>query len=186
VGGLAGLWVKAPEVLQDAAPITLGQVVSAWVAQLDRAIEDIRRVLPNLYELAIGGTAVGTGLNAPPHFGGDGGTPDQSGNPQVVCDRGKQVRGSFSAHDAMVTASGALRTLAGALMKIANDLRWYACGPRAAQPAALAGNKRNASQRQLARSTSEIVSASRSAKRTRLEGRLLPKGMSQREIKWTA
>ena len=116
--------------LQDAAPVTLGQVVSGWAAQLDRAEEDVRRVLPDLYELAIGGTAVGTGLNAPPGFG-------EAAARHIARETGKPFVGAknkfaaLSAHDAMVAASGALRSLAGSLMKIANDLRWYACGPRA-------------------------------------------------------
>jgi fumarate hydratase, class II len=115
--------------LQDAAPVTLGQVVSGWAAQLDGAIDYIRRVLPDLYELAIGGTAVGTGLNAPRRFG-------EVAARQIARETGKAfvtARNKFaaiSAHDAMVAASGTLRTLAGALMKIANDLRWYASGPR--------------------------------------------------------
>jgi fumarate hydratase class II len=115
--------------LQDAAPVTLGQVVSGWSAQLERAIEGIRRILPDLYELAIGGTAVGTGLNSPPRFG-------ETAARRIAFETGKPFRtaanrfAAMSAHDAMVSASAALRTLAAALMKIANDLRWYACGPR--------------------------------------------------------
>jgi len=116
--------------LQDAVPLTLGQVISGWVAQLDQAIEGIRRSTPGLYALAIGGTAVGTGLNAPLRFGelaaaniaGETGKPFLSAPNKFA---------AISAHDAMVTASGALRTLAGALMKIANDVRWYASGPNA-------------------------------------------------------
>jgi fumarate hydratase class II len=116
--------------LQDAAPVTLGQVISGWVAQLDRALGDIRLASEGLYELAIGGTAVGTGLNAPARFGevaaqkiaGETGRPFVSAPNKFA---------ALSSHDAMVTASGVLRTLAGALMKIANDVRWYAGGPRA-------------------------------------------------------
>jgi fumarate hydratase class II len=116
--------------LQDAAPVTLGQVVSGWVAQLDSAIGNIRQAMPGLYELAIGGTAVGTGLNAPPLFGEAVARKiaEETGSPFVAA---PNKFAAISAHDAMVTASGALRTLAGALMKIANDLRWYASGPRA-------------------------------------------------------
>jgi fumarate hydratase, class II len=116
--------------LQDATPITLGQVISGWVAQLDQAIAGIRMTLAGLCELAIGGTAVGTGLNAPPQFA------------ELAAQQIAQITGkpfvpavnkfaALSAHDAMVHASAALRTLAGALMKIANDVRWYASGPNA-------------------------------------------------------
>src|SRR5207302_1901403 len=116
--------------LQDATPITLGQVISGWVGQLDHAIENVRRAVPAICELAIGVTAVGTGLNAPLLFGevaarhiaGETGQPFVSAPNKFA---------ALSAHDAMVTVSAALRTLAGALMKIANDVRWYACGPRA-------------------------------------------------------
>jgi fumarate hydratase class II len=116
--------------LQDATPLTLGQVISGWAAQLDQAIEGIRRTLPGLYELAIGGTAVGTGQNAHPRFG-------EITAGKIAKETGKPFRSApnkfaaLSAHDAMVTASAALRTIAGALMKIANDVRWYASGPRA-------------------------------------------------------
>jgi len=116
--------------LQDATPVTLGQVISGWVAQLDQALEGVERTLPGVWELAIGGTAVGTGLNADPRFGeavarkvaGETGSPFVSAPNKFA---------ALSAHDAMVNVSAALRTLAGALMKIANDVRWYACGPRA-------------------------------------------------------
>lgn len=116
--------------LQDAVPLTLGQVISGWVAQLDHAIAGIRRAMPDIYELAIGGTAVGTGLNAPLRFGEIVGR-------LLAAETGKPFSSapnkffSLSAHDAMVASSGAMRTLAGALMKIANDLRWYASGPNA-------------------------------------------------------
>ncbi len=116
--------------LQDATPVTLGQVISGWVAQLDQGLETIGCALPGVLELAIGGTAVGTGLNADPSFGevaarkiaGETGKPFVSAPNKFA---------ALSAHDAMVNVSAALRTLAGALMKIANDVRWYACGPRA-------------------------------------------------------
>jgi fumarate hydratase class II len=116
--------------LQDATPITLGQVVSGWVAQLDQALEGIERSLPGVYQLAIGGTAVGTGLNADPRFGEVAARKiaEETGQPFVSA---ANKFAALSAHDAMVTVSAALRTLAGALMKIANDVRWYACGPRA-------------------------------------------------------
>ena len=116
--------------LQDATPVTLGQEIGGWVAQLDAAIEGITRTIPGLYELAIGGTAVGTGLNAHPKFGDLAAAKmaQETGRPFVSA---PNKFASLSAHDAMVTASASLRTLAGALMKIANDVRWLACGPRA-------------------------------------------------------
>jgi fumarate hydratase class II len=116
--------------LQDATPLTLGQVISGWVAQLDQALETIQATLPGLYALAIGGTAVGTGLNADPRFA-------EAAARQIAQETGKPFVSApnkfaaLSAHDAMVNVSAALRTLAGAFMKIANDVRWYACGPRA-------------------------------------------------------
>jgi fumarate hydratase class II len=115
--------------LQDATPVTLGQVISGWQAQLDAAVETILRAMPGLYELAIGGTAVGTGLNAHPNFGATVAefVALETGKP--FCTAPNKFA-ALSAHDAMVTASAALRTLAGAAMKIANDVRWYASGPR--------------------------------------------------------
>jgi fumarate hydratase class II len=116
--------------LQDATPLTVGQLMSGWVAQLDDAMATIERALPGLLELAIGGTAVGTGLNAHPRFG-------ETVARKIAEETGKAFVSApnkfaaLSAHDAMVNASAAMRTLAGALMKIANDVRWYACGPRA-------------------------------------------------------
>ncbi len=116
--------------LQDATPVTLGQVISGWVAQLDACMAGIRANLPGLLELAIGGTAVGTGLNAHRDFG------DRAAH-YIAAETGfafvsaPNKFAALSAHDAMVTVSATLRTLAGALMKIANDVRWYACGPRA-------------------------------------------------------
>lgn len=116
--------------LQDATPLTLGQLISGWVAQLDQASEGIRAALPGVYALAIGGTAVGTGLNADPRFGEATARQlaQETGRPFVSA---PNKFAALSAHDAMVNVSAALRTLAGALMKIANDVRWYACGPRA-------------------------------------------------------
>ena len=116
--------------LQDATPLTLGQVISGWVAQLDQALNGVCRTLPGVCALAIGGTAVGTGLNAHPRFG-------EVAARRIAAETGKPFVSAankfaaLSAHDAMVDVSAALRTLAGALMKIANDVRWYACGPRA-------------------------------------------------------
>jgi fumarate hydratase, class II len=115
--------------LQDAVPLTLGQEFSGYVAQLDGGLARIDATLPGLLALAIGGTAVGTGLNAPVGFG------------DAVARRLAELTGlpfvsaankfaALAAHDELVMASGALRTLAGALMKIANDLRWLGSGPR--------------------------------------------------------
>jgi fumarate hydratase class II len=116
--------------LQDATPLTLGQVISGWVGQLDQALETIHASLPGVYALAIGGTAVGTGLNADPRFGDLTAQKiaEETGEPFVSA---PNKFAALSAHDAMVNVSAALRTLAGALMKIANDVRWYSCGPRA-------------------------------------------------------
>jgi fumarate hydratase class II len=116
--------------LQDATPLTLGQVISGWVAQLDQALDGVGRSLPGVCELAIGGTAVGTGLNADPRFGEVAARKiaEETGKPFISA---ANKFAALSAHDAMVNVSAALRTLAGALMKIANDVRWYACGPRA-------------------------------------------------------
>jgi fumarate hydratase class II len=116
--------------LQDATPVRLSQVMSGWVAQIDQALDGIRRAIPGVSKLAIGGTAVGTGLNSHPRFG------------EVVAEKLTQETGKrfvaaenkfaeLSAHDAMVDVSASLRTLAVALFKIANDVRYYACGPRA-------------------------------------------------------
>jgi fumarate hydratase class II len=116
--------------LQDATPLTLGQVISGWVAQLDDALDCLGRSLPGLYRLAIGGTAVGTGINSLSEFGPlvARKVAEETGKPFVSA---PNKFAASSAHDAMVNMSAALRTLAGALMKIANDVRWYACGPRA-------------------------------------------------------
>ena len=115
--------------LQDATPITLGQEIGSWVAQLDFAIAAIKQSMDGLHDLAIGGTAVGTGLNAHPNFGDlcaahiaqITGAPFRSADNKFF---------ALSAHDALVNTSGTLRTLACALMKMANDVRWLASGPR--------------------------------------------------------
>jgi len=115
--------------LQDATPITLGQEISSWVAQIDFGLESVRTTLPGIYDLAIGGTAVGTGLNAHAAFGDTAaariaeltGLPFRSAQNKFF---------ALSAHDALVNVSAALRTLAGALFKMANDVRWLASGPR--------------------------------------------------------
>ena len=115
--------------LQDATPLTLGQEMSGWVAQLDYAIAAIKANLPQLKELALGGTAVGTGLNAHPDYA------------VTVADEIAKLTGRdfttgpnkyaiMAGHDAFVAASGALKQLAAAYMKIANDVRWLASGPR--------------------------------------------------------
>jgi fumarate hydratase class II len=115
--------------LQDAVPLTLGQEFSGFVSQLDADLVRIERVLPELYELAIGGTAVGTGLNAPPGFDEKcaGRIAELTGLPFVSA---PNKFAALAAHDAMVMASGALRVLACSLMKIANDIRWAGSGPR--------------------------------------------------------
>ncbi|HSU04729.1 MAG TPA: class II fumarate hydratase [Acetobacteraceae bacterium] len=116
--------------LQDATPVTLGQVFSGWTGQLDHAIGGVEHAISGLLPLAIGGTAVGTGLNADPRFGDlvARKLTEETGNPFVSA---PNKFAALSADDALVDASAALRTLAGALMKIANDVRLYACGPRA-------------------------------------------------------
>ena len=115
--------------LQDATPITLGQVFSGWVAQIDFALDGIRYADSRARELAIGGTAVGTGLNAHPDFGVLTATK-VSEEIGVEFRQADNLFAALGAHDALVLVSGALRVLADALMKIANDVRWYASGPR--------------------------------------------------------
>ena len=116
--------------LQDATPLTLGQVISGWAAQLDQAIAGIERACQGLMPLAIGGTAVGTGLNADPRFGETVARilSKETGEPFTSA---PNKFAALSADDAMVNVSAALRTLAGACMKIANDVRLYVSGPRA-------------------------------------------------------
>src|SRR5690606_37651629 len=115
--------------LQDATPLTLGQEISGWVAQLDLALSAIRATLPQLYELALGGTAVGTGLNAHPKYGETVAAEIAAltGYPFVTAPNKYAV---MAGHDAFVGTHGALKQLAVALMKIANDVRWLASGPR--------------------------------------------------------
>ncbi|MCP5234554.1 MAG: class II fumarate hydratase [Zoogloeaceae bacterium] len=115
--------------LQDATPLTLGQEFSGYAAQLGLARQAIEASLPGLHVLAIGGTAVGTGINAPERFGEDvaGLLADGSGLPFVSADN---KFAALAGHEPMLAAHGALRTLAAALAKIANDLRWLASGPR--------------------------------------------------------
>ncbi|MEM5345876.1 class II fumarate hydratase [Paraburkholderia azotifigens] len=115
--------------LQDATPLTLGQEFSGYVAQLDQNAKHIESTLAHLYELAQGGTAVGTGLNAHPKFAGDvaAAIGRLTGLPFVSAPNKFEV---MAAADALVFAHGALKTLAASLMKIANDIRWLASGPR--------------------------------------------------------
>ena len=115
--------------LMDAVPLTLGQEFSGYVAQLDMGIRSLESTLPGLYELAIGGTAVGTGLNAHPEFGDRVARHISgiTGHPFVSA---PNKFAALASHDAIVMASGAIRTLATSLMKIANDIRWLASGPR--------------------------------------------------------
>ncbi len=115
--------------LQDATPLTLGQEFSGYVSQLDHGLQHIKAALPHLCELALGGTAVGTGLNAHPKFA-----------VMVAAELARYTRLPFvtapnkyealASCDGVVSAHGALKTLAASLMKIANDVRWLACGPR--------------------------------------------------------
>ncbi len=129
----AKLWSNIVKIgrthLMDAVPLTLGQEVSGWVSQLDADLRRIDFALDDLFELALGGTAVGTGLNTHPLFA------------QMVADEIANITGltfvsaenkfaQLAAHDAVVAASGALNTLAVSLMKIANDIRWLGSGPR--------------------------------------------------------
>jgi fumarate hydratase, class II len=115
--------------LQDATPLTVGQEFSGWVSLLDRDLDRLRFALDGLFDLAIGGTAVGTGLNAPPEF-------SQRAAAKIAELTGQPFRShpnkfaALSAHDELIFASGALKTLAASLMKIANDVRWLASGPR--------------------------------------------------------
>jgi fumarate hydratase class II len=115
--------------LQDATPLTLGQEVSGWVSQLDHGIERIEGALPHLLELALGGTAVGTGLNAHPQLAVRTAArlAELTGTPFVTAPNKFEA---LAAHDALVSAHGALKTLAASLSKIANDVRWLASGPR--------------------------------------------------------
>lgn len=115
--------------LMDAVPITLGQEFSGYVQQLTMALERVNLVLPGLYELALGGTAVGTGLNAHADFARKVAAKiaELTGLPFVSAPNKFEA---LAGHDALVFAHGALKTLAASLMKIANDVRWMASGPR--------------------------------------------------------
>jgi fumarate hydratase class II len=134
------IWAKAREWvdivkigrthLQDATPLTVGQEWSGYATQLDDALGLVRQSLHSLYRLAIGGTAVGTGINASPDFGEKVAAEisQLTGHPFITAPNKFAAQGSL---DAMAVASAALRALAVALMKIANDLRWLGSGPRA-------------------------------------------------------
>jgi fumarate hydratase class II len=115
--------------LQDATPITVGQEFGGWASLIERDIERLKQVLDGLLDLAIGGTAVGTGLNAHPEFADKAATKiaELTGLPFRAH---PNKFAALSAHDEVVFASGALKTLACSLMKIANDVRWLASGPR--------------------------------------------------------
>jgi len=125
----AGITKLGRTHLQDATPLTLGQEFSGWVSQLQHALEHLAATLPHVSELAIGGTAVGTGLNTHPDFGARVAA-------QLSEVLGVSVTSSpnkfeaVSSHDALVFAHGAVKTLAAALWKISNDVRWLASGPR--------------------------------------------------------
>ncbi len=115
--------------LMDAVPLTLGQEFSGYVAQLDADVARIEATLPGLYELAAGGTAVGTGLNTHPEFGTRvaAAIAELTGQPFVTA---PNKFAALAAHDALVFAHGALKTLAASLIKVADDLRWLGSGPR--------------------------------------------------------
>ncbi len=115
--------------LMDAVPLTLGQEFSGYVQQLNNGLERINGCLPRLYELALGGTAVGTGLNTHPEFAEKAAAKisELTGKPFVSA---RNKFESLAAHDALVELSGVLKTIAASLMKIANDVRWLGSGPR--------------------------------------------------------
>ncbi len=115
--------------LQDATPLTLGQEISGWVAQIDHALSAVEATLPQLRELALGGTAVGTGLNTHPEYATRVAAKiaELSGKDFITA---PNKFAALAAHDAIVGTSGALKQLAVGLMKIANDVRWLASGPR--------------------------------------------------------
>ncbi|MFK8250913.1 class II fumarate hydratase [Ancylobacter terrae] len=126
-------WMKVVKIgrthLEDAVPLTVGQEWYGWAGQIRAAIADIEASRSGLYELAVGGTAVGTGLNAPKGFSKDVAAKiaELTGKPFITAPNKFAAQGSL---DAMVRAHAAIRNLAVALMKIANDMRWLASGPR--------------------------------------------------------
>ena len=115
--------------LMDATPLTLGQEISGWVSQLDHALQHVEDALPHVHELALGGTAVGTGLNTHPEYAARVARriAEMTGLPFTSAPSKFEA---LAAHDGLVALSGALRGLAVALLKIANDVRWLASGPR--------------------------------------------------------
>jgi len=115
--------------LQDATPLTLGQEISGWVAQLDHGIAAVRGTLPALHELALGGTAVGTGLNTHPEYAERVAAKlaELTRRPFVTA---RNKFAALASHDAIVSCHGAIKALATSLIKIANDVRWLASGPR--------------------------------------------------------
>ena len=129
----AGQWYQVVKIgrthLEDAVPLTVGQEWSGYAVQLRDAVRVIERSLDGIYQLAAGGTAVGTGLNAPPHFAEEiaAKIAELTGLPFITAPNKFAAQSSL---DAMVNAHAALRSLAVALMKIANDMRWLASGPR--------------------------------------------------------
>ena len=129
VSGFAGVVKIGRTHLMDAVPLTLGQEFSGYVSMLDADLRRIDFALEDLYELALGGTAVGTGLNTHPDFAEivAGHIAENTGLPFVTADN---KFAQLAAHDAVVAASGTLNTLAASLMKIANDIRWLGSGPR--------------------------------------------------------
>ena len=133
IAAKSGQWMDVVKIgrthLEDAVPLSVGQEWSGWAAQLKACVDDIARTRAGLLELAVGGTAVGTGLNAPPGFGRDvaATVADLTGKPYVTAPNKFAALGSL---DPMVRTHAAVRGLAVALMKIANDMRWLASGPR--------------------------------------------------------
>ncbi len=115
--------------LQDATPVTLGQEVSGWVAQIDNALKAIELTLPQLKELAVGGTAVGTGLNSHPKYADLAAKKISEISGRTFVSAPNKFA-ALAGHDSFVGTSGALSQLAAALMKMANDVRWLASGPR--------------------------------------------------------
>ncbi len=115
--------------LQDATPLTLGQELSGYVAQLDLAEQQIRTTLPGLHQLAIGGTAVGTGLNAHPQFSAKVSAELAHATETAFVSAPNKFQ-ALASHEALLFAHGALKSLAAGLMKIANDVRWLSSGPR--------------------------------------------------------
>jgi fumarate hydratase class II len=115
--------------LQDAVPLTIGQEFSGWASLLDRDIKRLEQVLDGLYDLAIGGTAVGTGLNTHPEFA-ERAAKKIAELTSLPFRSHPNKFAALSAHDELIFAQGALETLAASLMKISNDIRWLASGPR--------------------------------------------------------